>query len=74
MLLEGYLGLIPDASTLRIIFNDGSEWTGQALVAPDFEPRALPLRLISLSRTDRPAHRQPACHRRMSISAVQNTS
>lgn len=30
--LEGYLGLIPDASTLRIIFNDGSEWAGEALV------------------------------------------
>jgi len=26
--LEGYLGLIPDASTLRVIFNDGSEWAG----------------------------------------------
>lgn len=33
VLLEGYLGLIPDASTLRIIFSDGSEWTGHALVA-----------------------------------------
>ncbi len=33
VLLEGYLGLIPDASTLRIIFNDGSEWIGHALVA-----------------------------------------
>jgi hypothetical protein len=33
VLLEGYLGLIPDASTLRIVFNDGSEWTGKALVA-----------------------------------------
>ena len=33
VLLEGYLGLIPDASTLRIIFNDGSEWAGSALVA-----------------------------------------
>jgi hypothetical protein len=32
-LLEGYLGLIPDASTLRVIFNDGSEWTGATLVA-----------------------------------------
>jgi hypothetical protein len=29
--LEGYLGLIPDASTLRIIFSDGSEWTGTNL-------------------------------------------
>jgi len=33
VVLEGYLGLIPDASTLRIIFNDGSEWDGDALVA-----------------------------------------
>jgi hypothetical protein len=24
--LEGYLGLIPDAATLRILFSDGSEW------------------------------------------------
>ena len=31
--LEGYLGLIPDASTLRIIFSDGSEWTGAELLA-----------------------------------------
>ena len=28
LLLEGYLGLIPDVSTLRIIFNDGAEWAG----------------------------------------------
>jgi hypothetical protein len=33
VVLEGYLGLIPDASTLRIIFNDGSEWAGANLVA-----------------------------------------
>lgn len=33
VVLEGYLGLIPDASTLRIIFSDGSEWVGAALVA-----------------------------------------
>jgi len=32
-ILEGYLGLIPDASTLRIIFGDGSEWTGAELVS-----------------------------------------
>jgi hypothetical protein len=32
-LLEGYLGLIPDAGTLRIIFKDGSEWTGADIVA-----------------------------------------
>lgn len=32
VLLEGYLGLIPDASTLRIVFSDGSEWAGDALV------------------------------------------
>jgi len=31
--LEGYLGLIPDASTLRVIFNDGSEWTGADLLS-----------------------------------------
>lgn len=33
VVLEGYLGLIPDASTLRIIFNDGSEWAGEGLIA-----------------------------------------
>lgn len=33
VLLEGYLGLIPDASTLSIVFHDGSEWSGAALVA-----------------------------------------
>lgn len=33
VVLDGYLGLIPDASTLRIIFNDGSEWIGDPLVA-----------------------------------------
>jgi hypothetical protein len=31
VVLDGYLGLIPDASTLRIIFSDGSEWSGEAL-------------------------------------------
>ena len=31
--LEGYLGLIPDASTLRVIFSDGQEWTGVELLA-----------------------------------------
>jgi hypothetical protein len=31
--LEGYLGLIPDASTLRIVFDDGSEWAGEGLLA-----------------------------------------
>jgi hypothetical protein len=31
--LEGYLGLIPDASTLRVIFADGSEWSGASLLA-----------------------------------------
>jgi hypothetical protein len=30
--LEGYLGLIPDASTLRILFADGTEWAGEALL------------------------------------------
>ena len=33
VLLEGYLGLIPDASTLRVIFNDGSEWSCNELLA-----------------------------------------
>jgi hypothetical protein len=32
LVLEGYLGLIPDASTLRIIFSDGSEWAGPELL------------------------------------------
>jgi hypothetical protein len=32
LVLEGYLGLIPDASTLRIVFNDASEWTGPELL------------------------------------------
>jgi hypothetical protein len=29
--LDGYLGLIPDASTLRIRFEDSSEWAGDEL-------------------------------------------
>lgn len=29
--LDGYLGLIPDASTLRILFEDGTEWAGEGL-------------------------------------------
>ena len=33
LVLEGYLGLIPDASTLRLIFNDGSEWSGADLIS-----------------------------------------
>jgi hypothetical protein len=33
LVLESYLGLIPDASTLRVIFNDGSEWTGPDLIS-----------------------------------------
>jgi hypothetical protein len=32
LVLEGYLGLIPDASTLRIIFSDGHEWFGAQLL------------------------------------------
>jgi hypothetical protein len=32
-LFEGYLGLIPDASTLRIIFGDGSVWSGEDLTS-----------------------------------------
>jgi hypothetical protein len=31
--LEGYLGLIPDASTLRVVFADGTEWSATELVA-----------------------------------------
>jgi hypothetical protein len=31
--LEGYLGLIPDASTLRVLFNDGQEWAGGELLS-----------------------------------------
>lgn len=33
VVLEGYLGLIPDASTLRVIFNDGQEWAGAKLLS-----------------------------------------
>ena len=31
--LDGYLGLIPDASTLRVVFADGTEWSGAMLLA-----------------------------------------
>ncbi|HTU67833.1 MAG TPA: hypothetical protein VMF52_17920 [Steroidobacteraceae bacterium] len=31
--LEGYLGLIPDASTLSIVFDDGAELAGETLRA-----------------------------------------
>jgi hypothetical protein len=31
VILDGYLGLIPDASTLRILFADGGEWAGEDL-------------------------------------------
>jgi hypothetical protein len=31
--LEGYLGLIPDVSTLRVIFSDGTECAGAELLA-----------------------------------------
>ena len=44
--LEGYLGLIPDASTLRIIFSDGSEWSG-----PEIEAR-VSTRLMSQPAVD----------------------
>lgn len=33
LVLEGYMGLIPDASTLRIIFSDGHQWAGADLLA-----------------------------------------
>ena len=32
LVLEGYLGLIPDATTLRIVFSDGQEWSGIELL------------------------------------------
>jgi len=32
LVLEGYLGLIPDASTLLVVFSDGTEWTGPELL------------------------------------------
>jgi len=31
--LEGYLGLIPDAATLRILFSDGTEWTAGEILS-----------------------------------------
>jgi hypothetical protein len=31
IVLDGYLGLIPDASTLRVEFSDGTEWAGEGL-------------------------------------------
>jgi hypothetical protein len=31
--LEGYLGLIPDASTLRVIFSDGTEWAAGEILS-----------------------------------------
>lgn len=31
--LEGYLGLIPDAATLRILFNDGTEWAAGEILS-----------------------------------------
>jgi hypothetical protein len=33
VIFEGYLGLFPDASTLTIVFNDGSAWSGRALLS-----------------------------------------
>jgi hypothetical protein len=30
---EGYLGLIPDASTLRVVFSEGQEWAGNELLS-----------------------------------------
>jgi hypothetical protein len=30
---EGYLGLIPDAATLRVIFADGHEWSGAQILS-----------------------------------------
>jgi hypothetical protein len=31
--LEGYLGLIPDAATLRILFADGTEWAAGEILS-----------------------------------------
>jgi len=31
--LDGYLGLIPDASTLRVVFADGTVWAGEQIVS-----------------------------------------
>ena len=31
--LESYIGLIPDASTLRVVFADGTVWAGERLVS-----------------------------------------
>jgi hypothetical protein len=31
--LEGYLGLIPDAATMRIIFSDGTEWAAGEILS-----------------------------------------
>jgi len=31
--LEGYLGLIPDAATLRIVFSDGTEWAAGEILS-----------------------------------------
>ena len=33
VILDGYLGLIPDASTLRVRFDGGTEWAGPEIVA-----------------------------------------
>lgn len=31
VVFEGYLGLIPDASTLRVLFEDGTDWSSEPL-------------------------------------------
>jgi len=49
--LEGYLGLIPDASTLRVIFPDGTEWAGAELLS---QVKSW------LSEVDKPASESPA--------------
>jgi len=46
--LEGYLGLIPDASTLRIQFGDGTEWAGPELL------KHVAVSLVPLNPTDGP--------------------
>jgi hypothetical protein len=48
--LEGYLGLIPDASTLRILFADGTEWANAGLL------KHVATWLVSIDAADDPAN------------------
>jgi hypothetical protein len=49
--LEGYLGLIPDASTLRILFAEGTEWAGGELL------KHVAISLAPVNPTDGPTGR-----------------